>query len=248
MEATRPNILMITTDQHRADSLGIAGHPVLQTPYLDRLASTGIRFTSAYSACPICIPARRTLLSGQKASEHGVLTNVHKPLEGPTLPGELTSVGYQTHLVGKLHLYPERKSYGFQGTDWSDSPSPSARRDDYERYLNDHGIAGRDVMAHRINQNGWVVRPWHLEEKYHFSNWCADRALEFLERRDPTRPFFLNVSFFHPHQPLMPPRTYFDRYRDTELPPPNIASGIETAASFTGLYKINRRSPCGSVD
>ena len=58
---TRPNIVLFMTDEQRGDCLGIDGHPVLQTPYLDELAATGVRFRRAYSACPVCVPARRTL-------------------------------------------------------------------------------------------------------------------------------------------------------------------------------------------
>src|SRR5437764_9696608 len=85
-----PNILLIMTDEHRADCLGIAGYPVVQTPNLDAVAAAGVRFERAYSACPVCVPARRTLLTGQCARTHGVFTDVDAPLTAPTLPGELS--------------------------------------------------------------------------------------------------------------------------------------------------------------
>ena len=217
----RPNILLLMTDQQRGDCLGIDGHPVLQTPYLDEIASHGIRFRRGYSACPVCVPARRTLMTGQKASSHGVFMNHHAPLDGSTLPGELAKEGYQTHLVGKLHLSPPRKLYGFNSSDWSDSPRPDPVLDDYERFLISQGVTQpRAGLAHGASVNGYPARPFHLEERFHFSNWCADRALNFLERRDPTVPFFLKVSFHQPHQPLTPPAVYFDRYLQMDLPEP----------------------------
>jgi arylsulfatase A-like enzyme len=73
-----------------------------------------------------------------------------------------------------------------------------------------------------VDTNGWNARPWHLPEEYHFSNWCATMACEFLERRDPTVPFFLKVSFIHPHQPCTPPPYYWDLYMDMELPEPYV--------------------------
>tara|TARA_A100001037_G_scaffold304806_1_gene342851 strand:+ start:444 stop:1553 length:1110 start_codon:yes stop_codon:yes gene_type:complete len=224
MSDERPNILLLMTDQQRGDALGIEGHPVLQTPYLDALAAAGARFRHAYSATPVCIPARRTLMAGQRAASHGVFMNYTAPLPGPTLPGELSKAGYQTHLVGKLHLSPPRKLYGFDSADWSDSPSPHPAYDDYERFLVESGVTTPGAgLAHGASVNGYTARPYHLGERFHFSNWCADRALSFLARRDPTMPFFLKVSFHQPHQPLTPPAAYWDRYRAMDIPPPPVA-------------------------
>lgn len=221
MPDTRPNILLLMTDQQRGDCLGIDGHPVLQTPYLDQVAADGFRFDRAYSACPVCIPARRTLMSGKKPSSHGVLMNYDTWLDGPTLPGELSRAGYQTHLVGKLHLWPHRKLYGFDSEDWSDSPgTPDG---DYERFLRLNGhLEPQPGFGHGCNQNGYVARPWHLDERLHFTNWCADKAMEFLGRRDPTVPFLLKVSFHQPHQPCTPPQVYWDRYMNMDLPEPYV--------------------------
>ncbi len=215
---TQPNILLLMTDQQRGDCLGIEGHLVLQTPYLDHLASQGVRFRHAYTACPVCIPARRTLMTGQTPFHHGVMMNHNALLEGPTLPGELARAGYQTHLVGKLHLWPHRKLYGFCSADWSDGPGHGG---DYETWLEAHGIRHPDAgLSHGADRNGFVARPWHLEERFHFTNWCADKALEFLQRRDPTAPFFLKVSFHQPHQPCCPPRDYYERYMGMDLGEP----------------------------
>ncbi|MCP5119220.1 MAG: sulfatase-like hydrolase/transferase, partial [bacterium] len=67
----QPNVLLITTDHWPAALLGAAGHPAIQTPTLDELARSGVRFTQAYSECPVCIPARRTLMTGTSPRGHG---------------------------------------------------------------------------------------------------------------------------------------------------------------------------------
>jgi arylsulfatase A-like enzyme len=69
-QAKRSNVLFIITDQHRWDALGCAGNPIVKTPNLDRLAADGVRFTRAYSACPVCSPARTTILTGQSIGTH----------------------------------------------------------------------------------------------------------------------------------------------------------------------------------
>ncbi len=72
MPDSRPNILFITSDQHRADTMGCAGHPCIRTPHLDKLALSGTRFTSAYSDCPVCIPARTTIITGIQSHRYGM--------------------------------------------------------------------------------------------------------------------------------------------------------------------------------
>ena len=107
MPDERPNILLLMTDQHRGDCLGIAGHPVQQTPFLDELAAGGYYFPRAYSACPQCIPARRTLLTGSTVNSHGVYCNYTGPtLPFTTPPPALCDAGYHTHVCGKMHTFP----------------------------------------------------------------------------------------------------------------------------------------------
>ncbi len=221
MSDERPNILLLMTDQHRGDGIGLET-PILQTPQLDRIATAGVHCQRAYSACPVCVPARRTLMTGRRPSSHGVMMNYHTHLDQPTLPHTLGEAGYQTALCGKLHLWPHFARHGFEHFAWSDGPF-AREMDDYQRYLRREGVRLPDTsQAHGVGANATPVRPWHLDENLHFSNWCVTEALEFLERRDPTRPFFLNVSFLHPHQPYTPPRFYYDRYMAMaeELPEP----------------------------
>jgi len=212
MPTAPPNLLLIMTDQQRGDALGIEDHPVLQTPQLDYFAAAGTRFRHAYSACPVCIPARRTLMTGQRPATQGTVCNHPTHLDAPTLPEQLHRGGYQTALCGKLHFYPFYKRYGFEHFAWSDGPF-CRMEDDYQRFLRNKGVTLPDTSdAHGQGPNAYPVTPWHLDDELHFSNWCVTEAIEFLERRDPSRPFFLNVSFLNPHQPYTPPRFYLDRY------------------------------------
>jgi len=79
--------------------------------------------------------------------------------------------------------------------------------------------------------NDWTARPFHLEERFHHTNWVTDEALRFLERRDPSCPFFLTVSYVAPHPPLQPPAFYFERYLRTGVPSPVIGDWARPPAS-----------------
>lgn len=101
----RPNILVFCTDQQRADHLGFLGTTALQTPHIDAIAAAGTHFTSCYTSCPACMPARQTLFTGRTNRAQGVRQNGNPlPRHIPVLPALLRDAGYRTHAVGKLHL------------------------------------------------------------------------------------------------------------------------------------------------
>ena len=222
----RPDILLVMTDQQRGDCLGCEGHPVLLTPSMDALAADGVRFSRCYSECPVCIPARRTLLSGQLPGTHGMV-GYNDKVEWdppPTLPAVLREHGYQTALVGRsMHQRPPRMRLGYDLVE-----STGLDADDYHGWLarnappDSGGWFGGGVM-----HNDWTARPWPLAEYLHFTNWTVERALRFLARRDPAAPFFLTVSFVAPHPPLQPPAFYMERYLRTGVPDPVIGDWAE---------------------
>ncbi|HTY70503.1 MAG TPA: sulfatase-like hydrolase/transferase [Alphaproteobacteria bacterium] len=103
--AERPNILLIITDQQRADHLGCAGHPVLKTPNIDRIAEAGVRFERFYVSTPVCMPNRATLMTGRLPSVHGVRHNgIPLSCAAVTFVELLRAAGYRTALIGKSHL------------------------------------------------------------------------------------------------------------------------------------------------
>ena len=232
----QPNILLLMTDQMRGDCLGIAGHPDVKTPHLDHLASKGAWFPNAYTAVPSCIAARCGLLTGLSPEHHGrVGYRDRVTWEYPvTLPGELAKAGYYAKCVGKMHVHPPRSLMGFHHIELHDGYLGSYRRadipfyehqavaDDYFRWLKSELGFDRDLTDTGIDVNSWVARPWPYEEKYHPTNWVADRAIDFLHSRDRSRPFFLMASFVRPHPPFDAPQCFFDLYRDRELTPPPV--------------------------
>jgi arylsulfatase A-like enzyme len=229
-----PNILLIVTDQQRGDCVGIdrCAPEALQTPNLDWIARTGSYFEHGYAECPSCIPARRCLMSGTAPAANGVVGFRNMPWSpAHTLAGELSQAGYQTEMIGKLHLHPLRKRFGFDHMQLADATRGSVN--DYVDWLRtQHGRVEQDPgMAHGISSNGWVGRPHHLPEEQMHTFWCIDRAMEFLKKRDPSAPFFLNISLIDPHPPLTPPKFYYDRYIERELPEPAVG---DWAPAFDG--------------
>lgn len=224
----RPNILLITCDQLRGDSLGCYGHPSVETPHLDQLANEGIRFTRAYTACPSCIPARAGILTGMSQRRHGrVGYKDEVPFDYPyTLPGELARAGYHTQGIGKMHFYPARNLCGFHHVVLHDGYLHCERKarknydlaDDYLIWLRERIGNDADLILHGLNANSWVARPWPYREELHPTTWATTQAIDFLRRRDPTKPFFMWLSYVRPHAPLDPPQVYFDQYIGQDFP------------------------------
>ena len=105
----RKNVIVIGTDQQRADSLGCAGHPVADTPHIDQLAARGTRYTRHYAANPVCMPSRAAFITGSHPPANGVTDN-GVPLSDDqiTLPRVFREAGYRTASFGKLHLHPHQ--------------------------------------------------------------------------------------------------------------------------------------------
>ncbi|GAA5197473.1 arylsulfatase [Rugosimonospora acidiphila] len=239
-----PNILLICVDQWRGDCLSIDDHPVVRTPYLDRLASRGARFRHAYSATPTCVPARTGLMTGLGQRSHrrvGYLDGM--PFEHEvTLPGVLRGAGYQTQAIGKLHVYPERARIGFDNVILHDGYLHQARRrsrpfeeiDDYLPWLRSQASASAvaDYTEHGIGCNSVPARPWPREEALHPTNWLVTEAISWLYRRDPTAPFFLYLSFHRPHPPYDPPGWAFDTYLDAPPYRPVVGDWWEEFAQY----------------
>jgi arylsulfatase len=242
---SKKHVILIEVDQWRGDCLSIDGHPVVHTPHLDELAQDGVRFSKAYSACSTCIPSRAALVTGLSQRGHrrvGYQDGV--PWDYPvTLPRSFAQGGYQTHCVGKLHSYPQRNRLGFETSElhdgqwqfWRDRRNGRdlATDDDYLRWLRvESGHNDTDIIDVGLNCNSVVARPWPLAERLHPTNWVVSRALHFLDNRDEARPFFLYLSFHHPHPPYNPPTWAYEQYLHMDMPAPPVGDWHEVHAEL----------------
>jgi len=217
MRKDRPNIVLFTTDQHRGDHIGLAGHPVVETPNLDAWIGQGAYFPNAYTEIPSTTGARRVLHSGKGSYDCGLIGySALEWMEPNTLAQVLADAGYHCINVGWRNMHPRRKLYGFHTV----IPHDLHRGDDdYWDWLVERAGPFAHERGHGCDANGWLARPWHLPEELHPTVWTTDVSLEQLAKRDPTRPFFLWCSHLRPHSPYDPPRYFWDMYIDRQLPP-----------------------------
>ena len=221
LREARPNILLVMTDQHRFDALGCYGCRAVATPNLDRLARAGALFERCYSPSPICTPTRASLLTGKHVPGHGVY-KLHDVLaeDEVLLPDRLRAMGYETTLVGKLHvsgLWEEavhrHPHDGFEHYHWCIDPGLNfdSPFNAYARWVRDKD----PVFYERLKREGKSLH--HFPAALHFSTWAAETTIERIRGRDSKRPFFALMSLFDPHDP------YYDH-------PVEAADAVDVAA------------------
>jgi len=241
-KSAQPNVLFISVDQWPGPLLGVAGHGVIETPTIDQIAANGIFFPRAYAECPICIPARRTMMTGTTPEVHGDRT--FQPAatmpDLPTLAQTFRNAGYQAFAVGKLHVYPQRNRIGFDDVLLSEEGRGHlGGPDDFDIFLADQGYPGRGYL-HGMSNNEYGWRPWHLPEHCHATNWASEQMARVIKRRDPTRPAFWHLSYIHPHPPIVPLRDYYERYARQTIDPPVMGEWATDGAALPPALQIVR--------
>ncbi|MBQ8081160.1 MAG: sulfatase-like hydrolase/transferase [Clostridia bacterium] len=220
--SNRKNVLLISTDHWSAPLMGCAGHPTVMTPTLDQLAADGIRFTNCFSTCPVCIPARRSLMTGMTPASHGDRVYSDRMPMPPvtTLAQAFRNAGYQAFAVGKLHVYPQRDRIGFDDVVlMEEGRYDFGNVDDYQIWLGENGFTGREFL-HGMGNNSYLTRPWHLPEEAHPTTWATYQMMRQMKRKDPTRPALWYMSYQFPHPPLVPLQTFLDFYAPEEVDMP----------------------------
>ena len=252
----RPNILLIMADQLMPFLMGAYGHPVVQTPNLNRLVERGVRFDAAYSPCPLCAPARASLMTGAYISHNKVWDNA-APLSSdyPTLAHYLTLAGYDTVTSGKMHYVGPDQLHGLRRRLTTDIyPSSFA-------WTPTHHRTGEDrVIDRRQHANGYRLPNVGVAHWTQFLAYDAEvqfRALEYLHARRVDRyegnedPFFLCVSFHCPHDPFKVTQDLWDLYEGAEIEIPHYPTHMEETYSamdrwlnaYHGTDRIDIRSP-----
>jgi arylsulfatase len=241
----RPNLLLVMTDQQRADSVGYA-HEVggvargSDTPHLDGLAHRGVIFDAAYSASTVCVPARSALLTGIFDERLPRVSGGIALKEGYwTIAHAMARAGYETGLFGKMHFAPIHARHGFQVVRSCEHLGRTAGyapedMDDYGRWLESQGLDDP-------REPGATSFPY--EEELHPSHWITDQAIDFLEKRRGSDPFFAIVSYTGPHAPYDAPQRYQDMYQwETETIP---GDGFEVNQDLPEVFRRAFVPPAG---
>ncbi|MDG1863457.1 MAG: choline-sulfatase [Yoonia sp.] len=210
---TKPNILIIMVDQLNGTFFPDGPADWLHAPNLKKLAARSTRFAHAYTASPLCAPARAAFMSGQLPSRTGVYDNAAEFASAiPTYAHHLRRAGYQTCLSGKMHFVGPDQMHGFEERLTTDIyPADFGWTPDYRKpgeriewwYHNMGSVTGAGV-AEITNQ-----MEYDDEVAYH-----ATRKLYDLSRGADDRPWCLTVSFTHPHDPYVARKKYWDLYED----------------------------------
>lgn len=208
----QPNIVVLLCDDLGYGDLSSFGHPIIETPNLDALAKTGIKLTNFYSTAPVCSPSRAGLLTGRSPNKAGIYDFipglkkspdnrdlVHLQAHEETIPAMLKSVGYSTCLVGKWHC----------SSRFNSAQQPQPNDFGFDHWFATHNNAS---PSHE-NPKNFVRNGEDVGEIKGFSSQIVvNEAMNWLGAKKDNKPFFLEVTFHEPHEPIASPEDLVQKY------------------------------------
>ncbi len=223
-----PNVVIVLIDDLRHDTFGFAGHPFLETPHLDDLASGGVRFTNAFVTTSLCSPSRASFLTGQYMHHHGVIDNQRRMSEQTrTFPQLLRQHGYRTAFVGKWHMGGS-----------SDEPRPG-----FDHWVSFKGQGTYAPDGQTLNVNGrQVPRTKYMTDE------LTDHSVRWIGEQRPDQPFLLYLSHKGVHGLYDPAERHRDRYRDAPLEMPSTMSDTPENRRGKPRWVQNQRNSWHGVE
>lgn len=207
-----PNIVVILCDDLGYGDLSSFGHPIIETPHLDELAAAGIKLTSFYSAAPVCSPSRAGLLTGRSPNRAGIYDFipgpkksedcrdlVHLQAHEQTIPAMLKEVGYSTCLSGKWHC----------SSKFNSDAQPTPDHFGFDHWFATHNNAS---PSHE-NPKNFVRNGEKVGELAGYScQIVVDEAIQWLANKENDNPFYLQITFHEPHEPVASPPELVEKY------------------------------------
>ena len=232
---SRPNIILIITDQQRADTIGALGAPWMQTPNLDRLVREGTAFTECFVTSPVCVASRASLFTGKYPHGCQVFSNF-QPWQ-PTWVGSLAKQGYHCVSIGKMHINPYDAAGGFHQrfvVENKDRPLFLEERDraiydEWDKALRVRGLEkpsryNRFASDPEAYKRALGAFAWHLDADMHPDNFVGNTARWWIDDRKNTDPLFLQIGFPGPHPPYDPLPQWIERYSNADIPVPEVSA------------------------
>lgn len=246
-----PNIVLIMTDQQRADSINALDAPWMQTPNLDRLVREGTSFTNCFVTSPVCVSSRASVFQGMYPHTTNVFTNFER--WQPTWVKPLADAGYHCVNIGKMHINPYDAKGGFHQrfmVENKDRPlfleeHDRAIYDEWDKALRARGLQkpsrytrSQSDPENYLNALGCFV--WEIDDDMHPDNFVGNTAKWWLEERQAASPFFLQIGFPGPHPPYDPTAEHLAAYADADIPF-NVVSADELDRQ-PGMHRNLRQS------
>lgn len=191
---SRPNILLIMSDDHSDEAISAYGSKINKTPNIDRLANEGVKLTNCFATNALCAPSRACILTGKYNCANGFRKNGDKfDNTQMTFPKLLQRVGYQTAVIGKWHLNSDPTGFDY----WSILPGQGIYKDPF---FIENGT--------RVRKQGYVT------------DLITSASMDWIDKRDPSRPFMLLCYHKAPHRPWVPDEAHATMYENEDIPTP----------------------------
>ena len=213
------NVFWIITDEQRADSIDASPGSFAAMPNMDRLAAESVRFTTAITPSPMCVPARTSILTGRLPARTGVWRNRNSPavsLTPPLLVDWFRDGGYDTASFGKQHYRLDSDAFDYE------EQLVLSEHVNYEEYTRGRSHVDYGGVQFR-GPTHWIMGGAFPAPQEETAEWkVADHAIEAVRNRDEDRPLLMRVSFNAPHTPVVPPQEYIDRAPERMPEPPSM--------------------------
>ena len=249
-KASRPNVLLLFSDQHHAGAMGCANHPIVKTPNMDRLAAKGIRFSRAYCQDGICVPSRTAMMTGLYPRTTGCLDNPNIPVE----PGRYIMLqrlfknnGYTTGCFGKRHLPKNEMALSWDSSATTINPKLDPSDENYHDWLRGNGLYEKysDAAGNAIMDSNLFCRISKLKADQRDAAYTANKTNAFLKKcKANDTSFFCWATFHGPHQPYTPPQKWADMYKPEGMKLPlNVDEPIENLPHELQNWRRNKKTP-----
>ena len=224
-----PNILLIMTDQQRADTINALGTKWIKTPNLDKLVKGGVSFQNCFVTSPVCVSSRASVFKGMYPHTTNIYTNFEKWV--PTWVNWLAKKGYHCVNIGKMHINPYDEKGGFHQrfiVENKDRPlfleeHERSIYDEWDKALKSRGLVKPSRYTRlKKNKNRFLNSlgcfTWELEDEMHPDFFVGDNAKWWIKDRKANTPFFLQIGFPGPHPPFDPPKRFLSLYKNIKIP------------------------------